>query len=203
MRSIFPETTIVRPAPMFGYEDNLLTRLAGVTNILTSNHMREKYWPVHVINVGQALEVIAYDDSTASQTYELHGPEQYSAAKIAELVDTEILKRRRHINVPRPILRPIAKLLNRVLWWPVINADDVDREFIDQVIDPKAKKLEDLGIEADDIKDWTYNYVVSIGWEQSGRSGNNLENLNRANDLCSKDTAAHSPMTWPRGQKRR
>lgn len=48
VRSIFPETTIVRPAPLFGFEDRLLHKLAGVTNVFTSNHMQERYWPVHV-----------------------------------------------------------------------------------------------------------------------------------------------------------
>jgi hypothetical protein len=48
VRSIFPETTIVRPAPMFGFEDRLLHKLAGATNLFTANHMQEKYWPVHV-----------------------------------------------------------------------------------------------------------------------------------------------------------
>ena len=48
VRSIYPETTIVRPAPMFGFEDNLLHKLAGVSNLLTANHMQERYWPVHV-----------------------------------------------------------------------------------------------------------------------------------------------------------
>lgn len=33
---------------MFGFEDNLLIRLAGVYNLLTSNNMEERYWPVHV-----------------------------------------------------------------------------------------------------------------------------------------------------------
>ena len=47
-RSIFPETTIVRPAPLFGFEDNLLLKLAGVTNLFTANNMQERYWPVHV-----------------------------------------------------------------------------------------------------------------------------------------------------------
>lgn len=47
-RNIFPETTIVRPAPMFGYEDRLLLKLASVTNLFTSNNMQERYWPVHV-----------------------------------------------------------------------------------------------------------------------------------------------------------
>ena len=47
-RNIYPETTIVRPAPMFGFEDNLLHKLAGVTNLFTANHMKERFWPVHV-----------------------------------------------------------------------------------------------------------------------------------------------------------
>lgn len=47
-RDIFPETTIVRPAPLFGFEDQLLLKLAGVTNLFTSNQMQERYWPVHV-----------------------------------------------------------------------------------------------------------------------------------------------------------
>jgi NADH dehydrogenase (ubiquinone) 1 alpha subcomplex subunit 9 len=33
---------------MFGFEDRLLHKLAGVTNVLTSNNMEERYWPVHV-----------------------------------------------------------------------------------------------------------------------------------------------------------
>ncbi len=47
-RQLFPETTIVRPAPCFGFEDNLLHRLAGVTNFLTVNNMKERFAPVHV-----------------------------------------------------------------------------------------------------------------------------------------------------------
>lgn len=48
MRQIFPETTIVRPAPLFGFEDRLLHKLAGVTNLITSNRMQQTFWPVHV-----------------------------------------------------------------------------------------------------------------------------------------------------------
>ena len=47
-RQIFPETTIVRPAPLFGFEDCLLHRLASVTNLFTTNHMKERFNPVHV-----------------------------------------------------------------------------------------------------------------------------------------------------------
>lgn len=33
---------------MFGFEDNLLLKLASVMNLITSNNMQERFWPVHV-----------------------------------------------------------------------------------------------------------------------------------------------------------
>jgi NADH dehydrogenase (ubiquinone) 1 alpha subcomplex subunit 9 len=103
-----------------------------------------------------------YDDTTASQTYELYGPKNYSTAEIAELVDREIYKKRRHINVPKAILKPLAGLLNRVLWWPIMSADEVEREFHDQVIDQTAKTFKDLSIAPAEIADFTYHYLVSF-----------------------------------------
>ncbi|SPO05084.1 probable NADH-ubiquinone oxidoreductase 40 kDa subunit, mitochondrial [Cephalotrichum gorgonifer] len=157
-RSIFPEATIVRPAPMFGFEDRLLLKLAGVFH-LTSNHMQERYRPTHVIDVGRALEAMLYDDSTASQTYELYGPKEYSTEEISAMVDREIFKRRRHVNVPKAILKPIAAVLNRALWWNLLSADEIEREFINQEIDKTAKTFKDLGIEPGDISNFTYHYL--------------------------------------------
>jgi hypothetical protein len=33
---------------MFGFEDNLLIKLAGNPLHLTANNMQEKFWPTHV-----------------------------------------------------------------------------------------------------------------------------------------------------------
>jgi NADH dehydrogenase (ubiquinone) 1 alpha subcomplex subunit 9 len=162
VRSIFPETTLVRPAPMFGFEDRLLNTLAGVTHLFTSNWMQERFWPVHAIDVGLALEHIGLDDTTASQTYELYGPENYSMAEMADVVDAEIIKHRRHINIPARLRKPVQKLMNKALWWPVGSEDQVEREFIDQVIDPSAKTFADLGIEPAELKSLTYQYLVSF-----------------------------------------
>ncbi|KAI6562215.1 NADH-ubiquinone oxidoreductase 40 kDa subunit, variant 2 [Pyricularia oryzae] len=159
VRSIFPETTIVRPAPVFGFEDNLLLKLASVVNLFTANHMQQKFNPVHSIDVGEALEKMLYDDSTAGQTFELYGPKNYSMSEIAEMVDREIFKKRRHINVPKAVLKPVAALLNRVLWWDIMSADEIEREFIDQEIDRTAKTFKDLGMEPGDISKFTYNYL--------------------------------------------
>lgn len=112
------------------------------------------------IDVGAALEKMLYDDSTAGQTYELYGPKQYSMAQIAAMVDKEIFKQRRHVNIPKAVLKPIAGVLNKVLWWHSMSADEVEREFIDQAIDPEAKTFKDLGIEPGDIANFTYHYLV-------------------------------------------
>ena len=111
--------------------------------------------------MGEALEKLLYDDSTASQTYELFGPKNYSTAEIAALVDKEIFKKRRHINLPKKILKPAANILNKALWWPVLSADEIEREFIDQKIDPKAKTFKDLGIEPAELSSLTFHYLVS------------------------------------------
>jgi NADH dehydrogenase (ubiquinone) 1 alpha subcomplex subunit 9 len=81
--------------------------------------------------------------------------------EISVMVDKEIYKQRRHVNVPKAILKPVAELLNKVLWWHTLSADEVEREFLDQVIDPKAKTFKDLGIEPGDIINFTYHYLVS------------------------------------------
>ncbi|KAF2679162.1 NADH-ubiquinone oxidoreductase-like protein 40 kDa subunit [Lentithecium fluviatile CBS 122367] len=158
-RSIYPETTIVRPAPVFGFEDRLLNRLAGATNVITSNYMQEYFWPVHSIDVGMALEKMLHDDTTAGETFELYGPTGYSMAELNELVGKEIYKQRRHINIPKRLLKPIAHYLNKYIWWPIHSSDEVEREFIDMTVDPKAKTFKDLEIEPVDIKSMLYEYL--------------------------------------------
>jgi NADH dehydrogenase (ubiquinone) 1 alpha subcomplex subunit 9 len=160
VRNIFPETTIVRPAPMFGTEDRLLNRLAGVKRLFTSNWMQERFWPVHVIDVGMALETMCLDDTTAAQKYELYGPTNYSMAEIAAIVDKEIIAHRRHINLPKRLRQPIAELMNKTIYWPVGSADEVEREFIDQTIDKSAKTFKDLGIVPVDVAQVAFSYLI-------------------------------------------
>ena len=110
--------------------------------------------------MGEGLKSCTSKVETA-QTFELYGPKNYSTAEIAALVDREIYKERRHINVPKRILKPVTGLLNRVLWWPVSSADEVEREFHDQVIDETAKTFKDLGIEPGEISNFIYHYLVT------------------------------------------
>ena len=158
-RSIYPETTIVRPAPMFGFEDRLLHRLASPSNVITSNWMQERFRPVHAIDVGMALENMLHDDTTAAETFELYGPTEYTMAELNDLVEREAMKKRRHVNVPKAIMKPVARYANKLLWWPIHSEDEVEREFIDQYIDPSAKTFKDLDIEPVEISSLTFEYL--------------------------------------------
>lgn len=48
---------------MFGFEDRLLHKLAGVTNLFTANHMQERFWPVHVRRNHLVLRGMSYTDT--------------------------------------------------------------------------------------------------------------------------------------------
>jgi NADH dehydrogenase (ubiquinone) 1 alpha subcomplex subunit 9 len=161
VRSIYPEATIVRPAPCYGSEDRFLNLLASPNYLFTSNSLKQRVWPVHAIDVGRALEQMLYDDSTASNTFELYGPQRYSMQEVAQLVDREIVKKRQHYNIPKAIRKPILNLLNKAIFWHVGSPDEVEREFIDQFIDPEAKTFADLGMEPAVMENLMFEYLVS------------------------------------------
>jgi len=136
------------------------------------------------------------DDTTASETFELYGPTNYSMAEIAELVDKETYKHRRHFNIPKPILKPLAKYLNKLIWWKTTSADEIEREFIDQQIDPKAKTFKDLGIEPAELKNYTFHYLVrphNLG----------MKSIPNGTFLCSKILEARRSTISPRQRSER
>lgn len=80
-------------------------------------------------------------------------------AEVHDLVEKETMHKRRHVNVPKRIMKPIATYANKFLWWPIHSGDEVEREFIDQVIDPRAKTFKDLDIEPVELKSLTFEYL--------------------------------------------
>ena len=91
------------------------------------------------------------------------------------MVDKEIMKTRRHINVPKPAIKAMLGVLNKALWWPVGSADQVEREFHDQFIDKNAKTFADLDLVPGDIANFTYAYLVSFLVLLPGRYGLSIQ----------------------------
>ena len=171
VRDILPETTIVRPAPMYGREDTLLNYLGPKLKMWTPNRNAKEIWPVHVIDVAKALEKIGYDDSTVGQTYELYGPEKLSFLEIRKMIHgiTQDYAQVGPVSysfgdykVPLELAKLVAQA-KQYIYWKQTNPDQVQRHLIHQRIDPAAKTFEDLGItNIDQLADRLFTYVK--GW---------------------------------------
>lgn len=168
VRESIPDSTIVRPSPMYGREDNLLNYLGPKLKMWTPNANTKEIYPVHVLDVAKGLEKIGYDDSTVGQTYELYGPERLSFREMREMIHgiTQDFSQLGPFSykfadykIPLPLARFVAEL-KQLPYWRLTNPDQVTRHLIDQKIDPTAKTFADLGItETTQLADVLYSYV--------------------------------------------
>lgn len=154
VRDIYPEATIVRPAPMYGREDNLLNYLGPKLKMWTPNKNAKQIYPAHVIDVARGLEHIGYDDSTAGQTFELYGPQKFSFLEIRQMIHgvTQNFSQAGPLSynfadyqIPLPLAKAAAQV-KQLAWWNLTNPDQIERHLIDQQIDSTAKTFVDLGI---------------------------------------------------------
>ncbi len=169
VKEIYPDATIVRPAPMYGRNSALLHELVPLTKLGGNVLFRQEIYPTHGRQVAEAIEKIVFDDSTLGKTYELYGPERYSKRELREMI-----KYMTHIgmygyfpaatgfSIPAP--QSVMKLwcwLNEKFnpSMESVNLDTYRRSTIDQVIDPSALTYKDLGMVPDDLADWLYSYV--------------------------------------------
>lgn len=158
VREIIPDATIVRPSVMFGNGDKFLNKIASSTRIFSANHNKELIRPAHVLDVAAALEQIGYDDSTVGKTYELYGPKEYSVAQVHAMVQEATQSELRQINLPKQVYQFISGLTQHI-YWPTICPDQVERMFIDQIVDETACTFQDLGIKPAVLDDLVLKYV--------------------------------------------
>lgn len=85
----FPDTTILRCAPIFGDEDRLLNRMAKLSRAMPVLPLVDgdaKQQPVFADDVAQAVVKAVVDPACAGQTYSLCGPKAYTNKELAEYV---------------------------------------------------------------------------------------------------------------------
>ena len=80
-------------------------------------------------------------------------------AEVAALVDREIIKKRRHINLPKALAKPIFALLNKVAYWPIGSAPEIELQSVDQAIERGTKTFKDLDIEPAELANLTFHYL--------------------------------------------
>jgi NADH dehydrogenase len=89
VRKAFPQATIIRPSLVFGPEDNLTNRFAGMARLpfLPVIASKRNFQPVYVRDVGQAIARAALDPLRhGGKTYEIGGPQKMTMVELHRAV---------------------------------------------------------------------------------------------------------------------
>ncbi|KAF9481191.1 NADH dehydrogenase [Pholiota conissans] len=129
VKEAFPTATIVRPGPLFGYEDKLLTNIAVWPIWWQLNNGETKIRPVHVLDVAQALANLLASPQY-SRTLNLPGPSTLTYEYLLELVSSVTLNPPSRAPVlPKAVALALSKVAQSV-WWPALSPDEVTRRYI-------------------------------------------------------------------------
>ncbi len=117
VRKTFPAAAVVRPSLVFGPEDELTNRFAGMARLpfLPVIAAKRNFQPVYVRDLGKAIAVAALEPQRfGGQTYEIGGPQVMSMVELHQAI-LEIAGQKTDI-VPMPDF--FADLLSRFGWLP-------------------------------------------------------------------------------------
>jgi NADH dehydrogenase len=154
VRKAIPEAVIVRPSVVFGIDDSLFNRFAGLASLLPVIPLpgggHTKFAPVFVGDLAQAIANAVSDPACAGKTYEIGGPRTYSYRELMELTLHEIHKRRALMPLPWPLaslMGSLAELPSKFLpIAPVLTADQVELLKSDNIPAPRMPGLKQLGV---------------------------------------------------------
>lgn len=153
-RKALPETVVLRPSVIFGAEDDFFNRFARLATISPVLPLfgggRNRFQPVYVGDVADAVVTCLGRSGTAGRTFELGGPAVYSFRELMELILAETGRRRLLLPLPMAfadIIGAAGDALASLGIKPPLTRDQAVQLRIDNVVSPGAHGLGDLGIE--------------------------------------------------------
>ena len=158
----FPKATIVRPSLVFGPEDELTNRFAGLAQLpfLPVIAATRKFQPVYVRDLAQAIARAALEPQAhGGKTYEIAGPQVLTMKQLHETI-LELTGQKPEI-VEMPDL--LASLLSKLGWLPgaPLTRDQWRMLQHDNVAAKGSAGLEAFGIRPTPL--------ASVAWEWLGR----------------------------------
>jgi NADH dehydrogenase len=152
--SAFTNATILRPSVVFGPNDAMFTRMAGIAAkapfVPVIGDGSARVQPVYAGDVGNAVVAVLRRPGTARTVFELGGPRVYTYREIATLVLHEIDRQKPIVGVPATLMKIggfFAQQIARVGLIPPITVDQVELMMHDNIVRPGANSLATLGIE--------------------------------------------------------
>ncbi len=155
VRAAIPTARILRPSIVFGPEDDFfnrfaaMARLSPVLPLVGGGHTR--FQPVYVADVADAAVTCLTDSNCAGKTYELGGPKVYSFKQLLELMLQAINRKRLLVPLPFSVADIQAFFLEK-LPQPMLTRDQVALLRRDNIVEPGALTLADLGIEPHSVE---------------------------------------------------
>jgi uncharacterized protein YbjT (DUF2867 family) len=151
LRDAFPAATILRPSIVFGSDDHFFNRFGAMTRFSPVLPLigggKTRFQPVWVGDVAQAIAHALTDEQAAGRVFELGGPTVHRFEELMQLLLREIRRERLLLPIPFRIAELLADLTGWVPGAP-LTRDQVELLKRDNVVQPGAATLADLGIEA-------------------------------------------------------
>ena len=156
VQAAIPSATVLRPSIVFGPEDKFFNRfaaMAAMSPVLPLVGAKTRFQPVYAGDVGQAVaEALKPSREAAGRTYELGGPGVYSFEELMRIMLRDIQRKRTLLPIPFGVAEAIGVLGDVQAFWlpfaPPLTSDQVKLLRSDNVPDPAAPGLRDLGVEA-------------------------------------------------------
>ena len=149
VRAAFADSTLVRPAVMFGPDDAFLTTIVKLLSRLPSYPMfgrgLTKLQPAYVEDVAEAIVRALQRTNIHAATFEFGGPRVYSYEELLRTVALEASVKSRLIPIPFAawhVLAWFAEMLPR----PLITRNQVELMQVDTVASPELPGFKELGI---------------------------------------------------------
>jgi NADH dehydrogenase len=117
VRAAFPKATIIRPSLVFGPEDQITNRFAGLARLpfLPVIAATRKFQPVYVRDLAQAIAAAVLDPQAhGGKTFEIGGPQVLSMRELHEAVLEATGQQPQVVEVPDFA----ARMLARFGWLP-------------------------------------------------------------------------------------
>jgi len=149
VRAAFPSATIIRPSLVFGPEDQLTNRFAGLLAMLPLYPViapRTRFQPVYVRDLAQAIAAAALDPAKhRARTYEIGGPQVMTMRDLTAAIGAAAGQSTGLVDMPNFA----ADLLSRFGFLPgaPLTRDQWISLQSDNVVGPKALGLAAFGID--------------------------------------------------------
>ncbi|KIK69637.1 hypothetical protein GYMLUDRAFT_992204 [Collybiopsis luxurians FD-317 M1] len=182
VNAAFKGATIIRPGPLYGYEDKLLNNMAIWPIWWKLNNAKTTIRPVHVMDVAQVLSNLVSSPQLA-RTIALPGPSTLTYEYLLDLVSSLTYQPpSRAPVVPKAVALAAAKAAQSV-WWPLLSPDEVVRRYIDDADTPGDWEL--VGVTPSEIEQHAIQYV---------RRYRSAENFSRPNIFPQRPNLTEEPV---------